>query len=48
MADITLDPQVRPVLVEGNPPIGKITDDVSGIVEYLETRTPYSWWIAIG
>ena len=34
MADITLDPHVRPELVQGNPSLGKITDDVAGIVRH--------------
>jgi Ni/Fe-hydrogenase subunit HybB-like protein len=47
MADLAVrqDPHVKPRLVEGNPSLGQVTDTVSRIVE---SRTQYSWYIAIG
>src|SRR3954468_10874270 len=47
MADLATrqDPHVRPRLVEGNPTIGQVTETVSKIVE---SRTQYSWYIALG
>src|SRR5438552_7398688 len=47
MADLATrqDPHVKPRLVEGNPTIGQVTETVSKIVE---SRTPYSWYIALG
>ena len=46
MADLAVlnDPHVKPVLVEGDASIGKVTQDVSAIVE---ARTPTSWYIAL-
>jgi Ni/Fe-hydrogenase subunit HybB-like protein len=46
MADHSVrnDPHVRPRLVEGDPSLHQVTEAVSSIIE---TRTPYSWWIAI-
>lgn len=47
MADFATrqDPHVRAKLVEGNPSLGQLTETVSKIVE---SRTQYSWYIAIG
>src|SRR3954467_14951485 len=47
MADLATrqDPHVKPRLVEGNPTIGQVTETVSKIVE---SRTQYSWYIALG
>src|SRR3954465_7601508 len=47
MADLATrqDPHVKPRLVEGNPTIGQVTETVSRIVE---SRTQYSWYIALG
>jgi molybdopterin-containing oxidoreductase family membrane subunit len=46
MADLAIqqDPHVRPVLIEGTPPLSKMTDDVSGIVE---AKTPKQWYMAL-
>lgn len=46
MADLAVlqDPHVKPVLVEGDPSLGKITQDVSGIVE---RGTPPQWYLAL-
>jgi Ni/Fe-hydrogenase subunit HybB-like protein len=46
MADLAIrqDPHVKPVLVEGNPTLGKVTDDVSSIVE---RKTPPQWFMAL-
>jgi Ni/Fe-hydrogenase subunit HybB-like protein len=46
MADLAIpqDPHVRPVLVEGNPTLDKITDDISAIVE---RKTPKQWYLAL-
>jgi Ni/Fe-hydrogenase subunit HybB-like protein len=46
MADLLVaqDPHIRPVLVEGNPTLGKVTHDVSDIVE---RKTPKQWYIAL-
>src|SRR3954470_2232215 len=40
-----LDPQVKPILVQGNPTLHKVTDDISKITE---DQTPFKWYIAIG
>ncbi|HYO83516.1 MAG TPA: NrfD/PsrC family molybdoenzyme membrane anchor subunit, partial [Bryobacteraceae bacterium] len=39
------DPHVRPILVEGDPPLHKVTDDIAKITE---KGTPPQWYIAIG
>src|SRR5215203_6860158 len=39
------DPHVRPILIEGNPPLHKITHDDSRITE---NEVPAKWYIAIG
>jgi Ni/Fe-hydrogenase subunit HybB-like protein len=46
MADLAVaqDPHVRPVLVEGDPSLAKLTDDVSSIVE---RKTPPQWFMAL-
>jgi molybdopterin-containing oxidoreductase family membrane subunit len=46
MADLAVvqDPHVKPVLVEGDPPLAKVTDDVSSIVE---RKTPPQWFMAL-
>ncbi|HET8547312.1 MAG TPA: hypothetical protein VFL57_04875, partial [Bryobacteraceae bacterium] len=48
MADMVIaqDPHVRPVLVEGNPTLAQVTDDVASIPEQL-TRPPREWYIAL-
>jgi molybdopterin-containing oxidoreductase family membrane subunit len=46
VADLAIrnDPHVKPVLVEGNPTLGKLTNDVSSIVE---SGAPREWYIAL-
>jgi Ni/Fe-hydrogenase subunit HybB-like protein len=46
MADLAVaqDPHVKAVLVQGNPSLSKLTDDVSSIVE---RKTPPQWFIAL-
>src|SRR5919199_1447297 len=40
-----LDPHVKPILVQGNPTLHKVTDDIAKITE---NQTPKKWYIAIG
>ncbi|MBC7924306.1 MAG: polysulfide reductase NrfD [Bryobacteraceae bacterium] len=40
-----IDPHVKAVLVEGNPSLHKVTDDISKITE---NQIPLKWYIAIG
>src|SRR3954454_16384837 len=42
---VALDPHVKPVLVQGDATLHKITDDISKITE---NQTPKKWYVAIG
>ena len=44
MADLAVlrDPHVSPVLVEGNPSLHKVTNDVAQIVEGINRKVPSS------
>jgi Ni/Fe-hydrogenase subunit HybB-like protein len=49
MADLAIlkDPHVSPVLVEGDPTLHKVTDDVASIVENINRRVPVQWYMAL-
>ena len=48
MADLAIkDPHVTPVLVEGNPSLHQVTNDVAQIVEGINRNVPIQWYIAL-
>jgi Ni/Fe-hydrogenase subunit HybB-like protein len=49
MADMVIaqDPHVRPILVEGNPTLGQVNEDVASIPEHLNAQPPREWYIAL-
>ena len=48
MADLAIkDPHVTPVLVEGNPSLHEVTNDVAQIVEGINRKVPVQWYLAL-
>ena len=47
MADLAIDPHVKPHLVEGHVSLSDVTQAVSSIPEQLNARTPREWYIAL-
>ena len=48
MADLALkDPHVSPVLVEGDPSLHKVTNDVAQIVRRHQSKIPKQWYMAL-